>query len=222
MSGLSKGILKRLKRCFRNRSKVFVVGLNKTGTTSMAVALDSLGYKLGDQVAAELLYDDWHEGRFGRIIELCRDADAFQDIPFSLDLSYRELDKAFPGSKFILTVRDSADVWFESLTRFHTKIIGKNRIPTMEDMAEFPYRAKGWFLRSHLEVFKVTKETLYDRAHYTSYYESHNRKVTNYFKGRPDDFMVLNVADDDAALRLCTFLGKPGKLKSMPHENQSK
>lgn len=215
-------VRKALKRLFRKRHKVFVVGQNKTGTTSMALALEQLGYKLGDQIEAELLFDDWLDGRFDRIIDLCRQADAFQDVPFSLKHTYRKLDQEYPGSKFILTERQDADEWFESLARFHTKIIGKNRLPTLEDLADFPYRAEGWFLKAHLAIFDVTEDQLYDREHYIAHYESHNKELKDYFKGRSNDFLSLNVADTDAAAKLCSFLGVPGRLKTMPHANQSK
>lgn len=211
-----------LKRLFRKREKVFVIGQNKTGTTSMELALRSLGYKIGNQVAAELLFDDWVKGRFDRIIDLCREADAFQDIPFALDGTYREMDKAFPGSKFILTVRSSAEEWFESVTRFHTKIVGKGRLPTAEDLAAFHYRAEGWFLRAHLAIFDIDESRLYHRDHYMAKYNAYNQRAVDYFKDRPNDFMLLNVGDTDAADRLCSFLGKPGKLVAMPHENSSR
>ena len=188
----------------------------------MAMALRALGYKVGDQVAAELLFDDWNEGRFDRIIDLCREADAFQDIPFSLDRTFVEMDKAFPGSKFVLTVRDSPEDWFESLTRFHTKIMGCDGLPTAKDMANFNYRAEGWFLKAHLAILKINEEQIYDRDIYLAHYNAYNQKVIDYFRDRPDDFMLLNVGDDDAAERLCNFLGRPGKLQAMPHENQSK
>jgi hypothetical protein len=64
--------------------KVFCIGRNKTGTTSMARAVVSLGFKLGKQSRAERLLEDWGKRDFCRIIRYCKSADAFQDIPFSL------------------------------------------------------------------------------------------------------------------------------------------
>src|SRR5207248_6822925 len=118
----------------RRKKKVFCIGQNKTGTTSMAAALAQLGYKVGEQSVAELLIKDWSRRDFRRIVRYCASADAFQDIPFSLDYTYQAVDCAYPGSKFILTVRSSGDEWYASLIRFHTKIIGKNRLPTAADL----------------------------------------------------------------------------------------
>src|SRR5262245_21810427 len=120
--------------------KVFCIGRNKTGTTSLNEALRSFGFRTGDQIKGKLLLDDWAHRDFQAIIKLCETADAFQDIPFSLDYTFQCVDQAFAGSKFILTIRDSAKEWYESLTRFHTMIVGKNRLPTAEDLKEFGYR----------------------------------------------------------------------------------
>ena len=86
----------------RPAAKVFVIGRNKTGTTSVAAALQSLGYRLGSQPQAELLMEDWARRDFRSIIRFCRGADAFQDIPFSLPRTYAAMDRAFPGSRFVL------------------------------------------------------------------------------------------------------------------------
>lgn len=94
--------------------KVFCIGRNKTGTTSMARAVVSLGFKLGKQSRAERLLEDWGKRDFCRIIRYCKSADAFQDIPFSLPDTYQALDEAFPKSKFILTVRNNSEEWYET------------------------------------------------------------------------------------------------------------
>ena len=39
--------------------KIFVIGSNKTGTTSLGAALKNLGFRLGNQLEAEMLIDDW-------------------------------------------------------------------------------------------------------------------------------------------------------------------
>ena len=89
-------------RPFRT-SKVFCVGRNKTGTTSLDVALRELGYLMGDQREAEWLIDAYAARDFKPIVEYCRSAEAFQDVPFSYPYTYVVLDQAFPESKFILT-----------------------------------------------------------------------------------------------------------------------
>ncbi|BCX49880.1 P-loop containing nucleotide triphosphate hydrolase [Haloferula helveola] len=209
------------RRFPRKKHKVFVIGRNKTGTTSMAAALRELGYLVGKQEEAELLIDDWGRGDFSRIIDHCRTADAFQDIPFALPGTYEAVDAAFPGSKFILTVRKDAQTWYDSLTRFHTGIVGKDRLPTPDDLKEFGYREPGWIWKTHRLVYGIDESTLYDPRIYMEHYENYNRTVQDYFAGRPDDFLTLNVGDADAVQRLCEFLGTRKKLASMPRLNKS-
>jgi hypothetical protein len=88
---------------------VFCIGRNRTGTTSLQRALQDLGFKLGVQAAAELLLHHWAPREFGPIVRYCKTAQAFQDTPFSLPYTYQIVDYAFPGWKFILSIRDDED-----------------------------------------------------------------------------------------------------------------
>jgi hypothetical protein len=207
----------------RTAAKVFVVGHNKTGTTSVEAALASFGYRMGDQPAAELLLDDWADRRFDRLFDLCRTADAFQDVPVSLWDTYRALDAAFPGSKFVLTVRNGSDEWYDSVVRWGRKLTGaQGSIPTADEMRAFGYRAPGWFLRSHLLIYGVDEAHVYDRARYVAAYEQHNEAVLDYFDGRPGSLLVLDVAEPDALAALGAFLGIPvDRDTTMPHLNRT-
>jgi hypothetical protein len=201
--------------------KVFCVGRNKTGTTSIEAALHSFGLRLGLQARGEMLKGDWAKRDFTRIVALCRTADAFQDVPFSNAHTFRAVDASFPGSKFILTVRDSPEQWFESLVRFHTRIVGKGRLPTADDLREFTYRYKGFLWEAFVLTYGDDERLLYDRDAYIANYLDHNRSVTEHFRHRPDDLLVLNVGDADAMQRLCSFLDVPYRGQAMPHLNRS-
>lgn len=187
----------------------------------MGAALESLGFRLGDQHKAEMLIEDWACRDFKRILAYCESADAFQDVPFSLDDTFRAVDRAFPNSKFILTVRDSAEEWFESLVRFHTKLIGKGRLPTAGDLQSFDYNGVGWLWRAHTLIFGVDETTLYDRALYLPHYEAHINMVRDYFQQRPGDLLVVNLTDTQAMEELCHFLGADLGNRVMPHLNRS-
>jgi hypothetical protein len=210
---------------FRKTPKVFCIGRNKTGTTTLETALKSLGYSMGRQARAELLLRDWAARSFGPIVRFCRRYDAFQDQPFSLPHTFVALDQAFPGSKFILTVRDSPEVWLDSMIRFSGKLVGVNRRPTAADLANFTYRGDparhGELWLRHQLIYGATEETLFDPELYIAHYNRHNETVLDYFRHRPNDLLVLNVKDDDAMKRLCAFLGKPFDGQPMPHENAS-
>jgi glycosyltransferase involved in cell wall biosynthesis len=188
--------------------KVFVIGHNKTGTTSVEAALASLGLRMGDQARGELLLDDWARGRYDRIIELGESADAFQDIPFSLWGTYRALDGAFPGARFILTVRGSSQEWYRSTLAWGRQLThAAGPVPTAAEMRAFTYRAPEYFLRAHKLIYGVDDDSLYDEARYVAAYERHNRDVMNYFENRPESLLVLNVASPDAMAQIRRFLG---------------
>lgn len=207
---------------FFNRQKVFCIGANKTGTTSVMMVFKSLGLRVGNQARAELLIHDWAKQDYRRIIRYCRWAEAFQDVPFSYPGTFQAMDAAFPGSRFILTVRTNADEWYESLVRFHTRIVGKGRTPTADDLRQFKYRYPGYLWDAARLRYGADESTLYNRELYTRCYEEHNRMAKEYFKDRPADLLALNVAEPDAMERLVTFLGYPYTGQKMPHMNSSK
>lgn len=96
----------------RSHLKIFCIGSHKTATSSLGHALEMLGYSVkgssgvqNQSIDAEVtkLIDKWVP-KF----------DAFQDNPWPI--VYRELDQKYPGSKFILTIRDT-DKWLSSAVR---------------------------------------------------------------------------------------------------------
>lgn len=202
-----------------DRPKVFCIGRNKTGTTSMMQALKALGFHVAGQTGAAAYIADWKRRDFRGLVEFCKKADAFQDMPFSLDFTFQALDAAFPGAKFILTVRDSPQQWFESVTRFHSKIVGAAGVPpTAEELRRF---RGGWLLTSQKMIYGVGEDDVYDPAIYMAHYEAYNARIIEYFKFRPDDLLVLNVGRPDAMQQLCGFLGIEFRNQKFPHANKT-
>jgi len=217
-----------LKRVLEpKKQKVFCVGRNKTGTTSLGAALEQLGYRVGNQQEGELLIEDWARRDFRSLVAYCRKSDAFQDIPFSIDFTFQAMDQAFPGSKFILTVRDSDEQWYASMIRFHTMRLrertGENRLPSARDLQEDPYIYPGYLWRLRQLVGRASEhDDLYDKTMLIRNYNEHNRRIQDYFRHRPNDLLVLNVGESSAMERLCRFLGRPFIGQLMPKRNESK
>jgi hypothetical protein len=203
-------------------AKVFCIGANKTGTTSLERALTDMGYRLGDQAGGELLLRDWIKRDFRRIIHLCSTADAFQDVPFSLPYTYQAVDQAFPGSRFVLSVRRSGEEWYQSLVRFHTRIVAKGRQPTAGDLKQFAYRYPGYLWEVQQHLFGIREGQEYNRRIYIEQYERHNEDVRRYFRFRGDSLLVVDLASADAMLSLCRFLGVDHRGQTMPHINRSR
>lgn len=205
------------------KQKIFCIGHNKTGTTSIKFALEDLGYKVGVQSKAELLMDDWAVRDFRRIVQYCETAEAFQDVPFSLDFTYQVLDYVFPDSKFILTVRNNADEWYQSLVRFHAQIMGVEGKPAADALKKFMYQQQeGWLWRAQQYIFGIDEATLYDEKIYKAQYTNYNDQVRKYFRLRQNDLLILNLENPDSMKFLCNFLGIKYEGQKMPHLNKSK
>jgi hypothetical protein len=203
------------------RRKVFCVGYNKTGTTSIAKALSDLGLIVGVQRLGELLLHDWARRDFRRLFLYCRTAQAFQDVPFSLPFTFQALDQRFPGSKFILTMRDSPEQWYDSLTHFLAAKFGNGHLPTSDDLKSAGYIKKGYMYEANRLLRVTPEDDLFNKELLIADYNAHNNAILQYFRHRPEDVLVLNVAEPGAYDQLCRFLGKPCTGKEFPWENKT-
>ena len=205
------------------KQKIFGIGNNKTGTTSLKAAMEEFGFVVGHQRTAEKLIDDWAGRDFERIVDYCKSAQFFQDVPFSKPYTYVVVDHEFPGSKFILTVRDNPEQWYNSLTKFHAKKWGKDgRIPTKEDLQQATYIEKGRPWRANRVTYNTPEHDPYNKNILTQHYVEYNNSVKEYFRHRPNDLLVLNVAEDNAYQKLCHFLGVEPVGNSFPWKNKTK
>ncbi|MDJ0953310.1 MAG: sulfotransferase [Acidimicrobiia bacterium] len=172
-------------------NKVFGIGFHKTGTTTLASALRLLGYDIAGPFG---VHDaDIAETALPRALETAATCDGAQDNPWPI--LYADLDAAFPGSKFVLTVRDP-DRWLRSVVNH----FGGKTTP----MREWIYGRGD----------PVGNEDLYRER-----YESHNDAVRTHFASRPDDLLVLSIADGEGWDELCGFLGVPVPDVPFPHAN---
>jgi hypothetical protein len=216
----AEGIANRVR--VKGKTKYFCIGRNKTGTTSLKKAFEDLGLIVGNQRLAEKLYDKYYfEGNFDPIIKYCETAQVFQDVPFSYYNTLAHIDKAYPGSKFILTVRDSADQWYNSITKFHAKKFGKGgRIPTAVDLKNATYVRPG-FMQNTMKAHETPASDPYNKEIMCAHYERHNADVLEYFKDRPNDLLVINLSDKDAYQRFVEFVGIDSPFESFPWENKT-
>jgi hypothetical protein len=173
------------------RPKVFCIGFHKTGTTSLAVALKALGYRVtGPNGVRD---PDIRRNALPMATALVDRFDAFRDNPWPL--LYREMDLAYPGSKFILTLR-SSDSWIRSQVRH----FGEGSTP----MREWIYGV------GHPKGNEQT---------YVQVFERHTADVLAWFSERPSDLLVMDLAAGDGWQRLCPFLGKEAPDIAFPHAN---
>ena len=203
------------------RTKYFCIGRNKTGTTSIRKAFLDLGFVVGNQRAAELLVDPYYfAGNFKPLIKYCKTAQVFQDAPFSYPNTFKYLDEAFPQSKFILTVRNDAEQWYRSITRFHAKKFGNGSIPTIDDLHDATYVRRGW-MYNVVRLHGTTDDDPYNKELMMAHYEHHNKSVIEYFRRRQKDLLVVNLAEQDAYQKFVDFVDVKSAFSDFPHENKT-
>ena len=177
-------------------TKIFGIGLNKTGTTTLGIILKDLGKK-HCSYSFDIL-NECRKGKFKRFFETISRNDSFEDWPWPL--YFRLIDIYFPNSKFILTTRISADVWLESLKK-HSLKTSKRHDRCLAYGLEYP----------HL-----------DEKYMKDFYTNHNKNVRDYFKDRNNDFLEICWERGDNLEKIYTFLNKPIPANlSVPHLNKA-
>jgi len=211
-----------MKLLRKSKPKIFCIGAGKTGTTSVEKVLRDFGYKLGNQKEGELLINEYANRNFNAIINFCKTAEAFQDAPFCFQHTFIALDQYFKDSKFILTIRDSDDMWYNSFVNSHIKKFGQNKnIPSWTDLENANYRYKGYVGEVRKKVFGISEdEAPYDEIKLKQYYNAHNIAIKDYFKNK-SNLLTINVSDDDSYIRLCEFIGKKPLYDKFPWENKT-
>jgi len=184
--------------------------------------MQDLDYVVGNQRKAELLLNEYKNRNFQAIINHCRSAQVFQDFPFSFPDTYKSIDKAFPNSKFILTIRDTPEQWYNSVTKFHTKLFGNGQLPTKEDLQHADYVWKGWIWECNRLIYKTPENDVYNKAQLIQTYVDYNTGVKDYFKEEPDKLLVINVSGKNSYQKLMNFLEIDSPFSDFPWENKTK
>ncbi|MBK5940356.1 sulfotransferase family protein [Halochromatium roseum] len=182
--------------------KIFCVGLNKTGTSSLHEAFRILGLKsvhLKDDQGInikDVIKNNYLTGE--NILKSLEEYDAFSDWAkgvHTVDI-VKEFDKQYPGSKFILNTRD-LEGWLNS----REKHVKRNQ----ERKQKNPDEDISW-----LDV---------DRNGWENQYTKHYDEVNQYFEGRKDDILVFDVTKGDGWEKLCPFLNLPTPSVPFPKKN---
>jgi len=167
--------------------KILGVGLSKTGTHSLAAALNHLGYRClhwAPERLTDILIGEAKDPHFLRY----DDVDAVVDIPAAH--FYREIGEAYPDCKFILTLRDCDD-WFEGMVRHVNRVINCHRYNLlMSAVHDIVYGCA------------IPNKFLYQKA-----FNDHNRRVVEEIQA--DRLLKMNIIEGDGWPPLCGFLNRP-------------
>ncbi len=178
-------------------NKLFIIGLPRTGTTSISVALLQYNFKVAHTAFTKYAFE---------LADVISDAPCFSD--------YKELDALFPGSKFVYLERD-LDKWIPSAQMLLQKMESRLHPQT----GVFSPVLK----RSFNQVFKLySSPDLYTEEHLKDCYLKHKSEVLDYFTGR-NDLISINISHQDSLPRLIEFLGLSIEGRTLfPHLNQGR
>lgn len=185
--------------------KVFCLGSNKTGTTSLERAVKKLGFSpipsdktYGLYLGNGLNHSKENMVKLFETFELRKYTyNYFRDIPFNLSGSYHMLYDLFPEAYYILLTRD-AEKWFYSALDW---------IQLRECQAMY-----NWIW--NIEFIPENKTKVIDLYH------NRNNEIIQFFKHNPK-FLLLSIEEENKYARLCNFLNKEIRDESFPHENRS-
>lgn len=171
--------------------KIFLIGLSRTGTTSLSKMLEDKGYKVFSQ---SMKYVTWKGISKDKLRQLVYNYDVLVDYP--IPFVYKFLYYQFTNSRFILTYRKDFDTWFNSMVK-HTNRAGYSLVKHKYLKIENPY---------NLDKDKLRR-----------IYNGHNNSVALFFNDKKN-FLKLCLETDNIS-KLNKFLKTD--FKSFYHINKS-
>lgn len=198
---------------------MFNVGLPKTGAHSLHTGPETLGIRslhnpedLRPQTLAgryRFKRDDWRA-----LTNFC-------------EHFYPQLDKEYPRSKFILTVREK-ESWLDSWERqgnkgeerarqsFASRLVSHNSITLAKairrrlspELATTPRVAR-------IEIFGCYT---FNRDRVSYVYDLHYKNALEYFASRPEDLLIIDIPGGDGWSKLCDFLSVATPDKPFPRK----
>lgn len=184
------------------KEKIFCVGLNKTGTSSLNEAFRTLGLKSvhfrddkGKNIK-EVIQNNYLAG--DNILKGLEKYDAFSDwdqAPYTVDI-VKEFDKQYPGSKFILNTRN-INSWLNSREKHVIRNQAEKKRNPEKDITWLTIDRKGW----------------------ENQFKYHYGGVKEYFRDRKDDLLIFDVTKGDDWEKLCPFLNLPIPPVPFPKKN---
>jgi len=187
--------------------KIIGAGFGRTGTASLKLALDKLGfgpcYHMSEVLANAGHIDLWHS-----VADNAPDWSAIFEnyqstVDFPASIYWRELAAHYPDAKVILSLRD-AERWFEST---QDTILS----PRMWDLM----RGTPWRAMLERTISPLFDNKINDHDTLIRVFNDHNEAVKAAFG--PDRLLVFEAKDGWAPL--CKFLGATAPDEEFPRVN---
>ncbi|MGH8933621.1 MAG: sulfotransferase family protein [Egibacteraceae bacterium] len=204
--------------------QVIGAGFGRTGTMSLKVALEELGfgpcYHMYELLEHPEQAGQWEAATHWEPIDWHALLDGYRaGVDWPVCSFYANLMKANPDAKIVLTVRDP-DRWYQSTL---ATIFGNAGMSTESSLRSLPLRLS---IRKMLPVFRVIDQLIWDhtfggrftdRRHAIEVFERHNEEVKRHVP--PERLLVYQVSEGWAPL--CEFLGVAAPDMPFPHLNDS-
>ncbi|MBB5936429.1 sulfotransferase family protein [Streptomyces zagrosensis] len=189
----------------RTKPKIFGIGLSRTGTTSLANALHTLGFDVVHYPSDPATYATLLAGT--ACFPLLDRYDGITDI--TVAHLYQDLDLLWPGAKFVLTVREE-ESWLRSCRKHW----------------ERPIESKADRGRVYVDLQRFLRAAVYGchdfrPERFRRVARQHTSEVTRHFAGRNEDLLTLDIAAGQGYERLAPFLGLPVPDEPFPHCNRT-
>ena len=180
-------------------TKIFGIGLNKTGTKTLGECFRILGMNHGTW-RADLLAQ-YRAGDLHHLFDEIDAGEAFEDWPYPL--IYKELLLRYGrDAQFILTRRRNAAIWLESLKRHCLRTSPTRHCRMLVYGYAYPHGVE---------------------SHYLRFYTQHEHDVRQFFaqQGASDQLLEICWEDGDGWAELCAFLRRPVPDIPFPFTNKS-
>ena len=198
--------------------KVICAGLGKTGTTSLAKALQVLGYNVYDfrehfKFHLQQWLDSFETECYPDFTEIYQGVDAVTDVPPAF--WFEEISATFPEAKVILTVRDTEDAWVKSWTE-HLQLTSR-MIPVYVKLLFYILPR----MKKQKHFFDTLRQAIYGGSNpkatalFRAKYRQHNERVQAVIPA--EKLLVFNVKQGWKPL--CEFLGCDVPSTPFPREN---
>jgi hypothetical protein len=165
-----------------SKFRIFQIGFHKCGTTTLFKLFQKNGIPsvhydsgfLADSIHNNhkknkpLLDFNYRKKVFFSDMENIYNKDCILYIPQKY---FKDLDREYPNSKFILNIRDK-DNWIKSRCKHDN----------------------GFYLKSISVILNKSESEVVEM--WKSEWDTHNLNVINYFKDRPNDLLIFNIEKD--------------------------
>lgn len=193
-------------------------GFGRTGTMSMKVALEQLGYLKTHHMEYVLKNADqrayWHDVATGGTPDWVKIFDGYQaSVDFPSASYYKELLAAFPDAKVVHTVRD-ADRWYKSASE---TIYAMGQASPAWAQKFIPFVRKNKEMVNGAVWNRVFHGRFEDEACAKQVFRDYTEQVKADIPA--DKLLIFEVKDGWEPL--CTFLGKEVPDTDFPHVNDS-